>query len=151
MSSPISVLVADDEPDVRFLVRVVLERAGLQVVAEAVDGHDALAAVVRLAAHPIPAVLVLDNEMPGVAGLDVAARVLAVSPQQCIVLFTANLTVEVKQRAQQVGIRTCVPKTAVQSLPSVITALAIREESVLPSGQASSRGVIQRLSPCLHV
>src|SRR5436190_767371 len=39
MSSAITVLVADDEPDLRLLVRIVFERAGVEVVEEAIDGE----------------------------------------------------------------------------------------------------------------
>jgi CheY-like chemotaxis protein len=123
MSSPITVLVADDEPDMRLLVRVVLERAGLEVVAEAVDGHDALAAVTQLA-PPIPTVMVLDHKMPGLSGLEVAACVLADAPEQPIILFSANLSADVQERAHEIGVRSCVPKAAVQTLPALITALA---------------------------
>jgi CheY-like chemotaxis protein len=49
MAAAITVLVADDEHDVRLLVRTVLEEAGFEVVAEVIDGYEALAAVVRLA------------------------------------------------------------------------------------------------------
>jgi CheY-like chemotaxis protein len=122
-NSAITVLVADDEPDVRLLVRVVLERAGLHVVAEAVDGHDALATVNRLA-PPTPTVMVLDYKMPGLSGLEVAARVLAESPEQPIILFSANLSADVRERAHELGVRSCVPKAEVQTLPALITALA---------------------------
>jgi CheY-like chemotaxis protein len=124
MSSAITVLVADDEPDMRLLVRVVLEQAGLRVVAEAADGHDALAAVTRLAPPPIPTVIVLDYKMPGLSGLEVATRVLAESPDQPIILFSANLSADVRERAHELGVRSCVPKAAVKTLPALITALA---------------------------
>lgn len=60
------ILVVDDEPTVRALVRDVLEIEGFEVV-EAPDGPTALTAV----AEHDPALMVLDIMMPGMSGLDV--------------------------------------------------------------------------------
>ena len=60
------ILVVDDEPTVRTLVRDVLEIEGFEVV-EAADGPSALTAVEE---HQ-PALMVLDIMMPGMSGLDV--------------------------------------------------------------------------------
>jgi DNA-binding response OmpR family regulator len=60
------ILVVDDEPTVRALVRDVLEMDGYDIV-EAADGEAAFAAV----AEHDPALMVLDVMMPGVSGLDV--------------------------------------------------------------------------------
>jgi CheY-like chemotaxis protein len=124
MDSSISVLVADDEPDLRLLVRVVLERAGFEVVEEAIDGDDVLAAVARLAPPPVPTVMVLDNQMPRGSGLEVARRVLHDTPGQRIILFSALLDADVRQQANQIGIRACIPKTDVHRLPAVIAEVA---------------------------
>jgi CheY-like chemotaxis protein len=121
MSSGVTVLVADDEPDMRLLVRLVLERAGFEVVEEAVDGVSALAAASRLT-PPVPTVMVLDNQMPGRTGLEVAERVLAESPRQCIILFSAFLDDNVERRAVQLGIRGCLAKGDVARLPEMIDA-----------------------------
>lgn len=123
-TEPITVLVADDEDDMRMVVRVVLRSAGIDVVAEAFDGPEALAAVQRLDPPPVPNVLVLDNRMPGLSGLEVAALVLEHTPSQPIVLFSAFLTDEIERRAAEMGIRACVAKTDVARLPQVITELA---------------------------
>ena len=58
------------------------------------------------------------------SGLDVAARVLADTPGQCIILFSAYLDDDVRRRANEIGIRACVPKSDVNRLPAVIAALA---------------------------
>ena len=92
MTSGVTVLVADDEPDLRVLTHSLLEAAGFEVVEEAVDGEAALAAIELLHPPPVPTVLVLDYLMPGLSGLDVAERVLEHHPDQRIVLFTAYPT-----------------------------------------------------------
>ncbi|MFD5826674.1 response regulator [Lentzea sp. NPDC060358] len=68
----IRVVLADDEPVVRFGVRAVLATAGdIEVVAEAENGS----AVIDLVARHRPDVAVLDIRMPVLDGLD-AARVI---------------------------------------------------------------------------
>ncbi|MBT8403530.1 MAG: response regulator transcription factor [Gemmatimonadetes bacterium] len=67
----IRVVVADDHAVVREGIRHVLERApGLEVVAEARDGEEALAAV----ESEDPDVIVLDVSMPELTGLEVTQR-----------------------------------------------------------------------------
>lgn len=61
-----SVLVVDDEPMARTLLRLMLVRAGFQVT-EAEDGYDALAKVGRNK----PDLVLLDVMMPGIDGFTV--------------------------------------------------------------------------------
>jgi DNA-binding response OmpR family regulator len=65
---PTTILVADDDPDIRRLVAFTLRRRGHAVV-EAATGDDALA----LARAHRPDLVVLDVMMPGLSGLDVAS------------------------------------------------------------------------------
>jgi CheY-like chemotaxis protein len=123
-SEPITVLIAEDDEDMRILVRTILTRAGLSVVAEAVDGNDALDAVRRLSPPPTPTVIVLDNRMPGLSGLEVAARVLEDVPNQRIVLYTAFLSADIEAQAKEIGVRACVSKNVLRQLPQVIAELA---------------------------
>lgn len=62
---PLRVLVADDDAVMRGAVRDILTRAGMQVVAEASNGRDA----VRMARHYKPDVILLDVVMPSMDGL----------------------------------------------------------------------------------
>ncbi len=64
-----TVLVVDDEPDIRVLLRVVLERQGYTVV-EAGDGLDALA---QFALHR-PDAMIVDLAMPNLGGVQVIKR-----------------------------------------------------------------------------
>jgi DNA-binding response OmpR family regulator len=67
-----TVLVADDDPDIRELVAFKLEQAGYQVHAVG-DGDAALAAAAALA----PDLLLLDVMMPGINGFEVCRRLRA--------------------------------------------------------------------------
>jgi len=66
---PLRVVIADDHAVVRQGIRIVLEEVpGLEVVAEAADGDQAL----KLTQEHEPDVVVLDVTMPGKTGLEVA-------------------------------------------------------------------------------
>lgn len=122
--APLTILVVDDAPDMRFLARAVLERAGIEVVAEATDGREALEAFHALDPPPVPTVIVLDNMMPGLTGLEAAKDMLAAFPSQLIVLFSAYLSPEIEAEARALGISACVSKIDVGRLPEIVRRLA---------------------------
>ncbi|MFT2752661.1 response regulator [Clavibacter sp. Sh2088] len=83
----IRVVIADDQAMVRAGFRMILDaQDGIEVVAEAADGVEALEAVRRLR----PDVALLDIRMPRMSGLDVA-RALAADPVQVVVVTTFDL------------------------------------------------------------
>lgn len=63
-----TILLADDEPNLRLLVRTTLSDPRFRIL-EAADGSAAL----RLAKDEHPDVIVLDWMMPGMSGIEVAA------------------------------------------------------------------------------
>ena len=65
-----TILVVDDEPKIRELVRLYLEQAGY-VVAEAADGPEALERHARIA----PDLVVLDLMLPGLDGMEVTREI----------------------------------------------------------------------------
>lgn len=70
----VTVVLADDQPMVRAGVRMLLSvDPAIQVVGEASDGHEAIAAVERLR----PDVIVMDLRMPGMDGTEATRRIVA--------------------------------------------------------------------------
>jgi CheY-like chemotaxis protein len=80
---PLSVLVIDDDPDVRGFIVAALEEQGY-VVREASDGRTGLAEIER---RP-PDLVVLDFIMPGLSGAEVASRIRAEAPGQAILFVS---------------------------------------------------------------
>lgn len=117
-----TMLIVDDELDMRMLVRVVIEMAneGLTIVGEAADGNEAIALWRDLDGPPVPDVVILDNRMPGLTGLQVAEHILKERPGQLIVLYSAFLDDEIRARAAELGIVRCVSKHDLEALPHVI-------------------------------
>jgi DNA-binding NarL/FixJ family response regulator len=69
-------VIADDQTLVRRGFRLILKAAGIDVVAEAADGEQAVAAVLK---HQ-PDVVLMDIRMPRVGGIEATRRILTVSP-----------------------------------------------------------------------
>ncbi|GIE75704.1 hypothetical protein Aph02nite_16540 [Actinoplanes philippinensis] len=83
-----TVLVADDDADIRDLVAFKLEQAGLEVLAVG-DGQ----AAVDTARARLPTLAVLDVSMPGLSGIDVC-RMLRADPSTAgmlIIMLTARV------------------------------------------------------------
>jgi YesN/AraC family two-component response regulator len=116
-----TMLIVDDELDMRMLIRLVIQMAnnGLSIIGEAADGAEALR-VWRDLEDEQPDVVILDNRMPVLSGLDVAREILSERPDQLIVLYSAYLDERVRAEAAAVGITRCVAKDELDLLPTVV-------------------------------
>ena len=94
----LTVLVVDDEPDVRLIARVVLSAAGFEVQ-EVGSGEAALA--VLEGGNP-PDVVLLDVRMPGLDGWEVLRRLRSdpTSAELPVVVFTADLGARSEARTE---------------------------------------------------
>lgn len=85
MTSPITIILADDHHIVRQGFKSLLENhGGFSVVAEAGDGLEAL----RLTARLKPDVLVVDLMMPGLNGIEVTRRIAKLSPHTKVIILS---------------------------------------------------------------
>jgi two-component system phosphate regulon response regulator PhoB len=69
----LTVVIADDDSDIRRLVTISARRAGLEVVADVADGDEAIEAIRRF----IPDLAILDVAMPGLTGVEICELVRA--------------------------------------------------------------------------
>ena len=98
MDPIIHILVADDEPDIRRIIRILLERRGYAVL-EAPNG---LAAVDMVREHPETDLVIMDIMMPGLDGVEASRRIRECSPAP-ILFLTARTQEKDKLAAYQAG------------------------------------------------
>jgi DNA-binding NarL/FixJ family response regulator len=100
--APITILTADDHPLIRDgLAAVLRAESGLQVVAEAANGEEAIEAYARL--HPD--IVLMDLRMPVMDGLTATRAILADDPNARIVVLTTYDGDEDIHRALAAGAR----------------------------------------------
>lgn len=117
----ITTLIVDDQQDIRLLLRILIDAAndGLTVVGEAASGAEAIAQVERIE----PVVVVFDEMMPEMSGVEAAARIRRLRPAQLMVLCTAYLDERVIERARDAGLDAWLAKQDVAELPDLIRSL----------------------------
>jgi DNA-binding NarL/FixJ family response regulator len=85
-SGEVRVLIADDHPAIREGLRLIVESEGdLHVVAEAGDGHEAVALFIRNS----PDLVLMDLQMPGLGGLEAIKLIRRENPAARIVVLTS--------------------------------------------------------------
>jgi CheY-like chemotaxis protein len=96
-----TLLVVDDNADIRAILRLSLRGIGWQVE-EAERGAEAL----ERFADGVHDAVVLDQSMPGLTGLEVAERLRADHPELPIVIFSGYLDQHVEEGARVLGVPT---------------------------------------------
>ena len=108
-STPIRCIVADDHPAILDAVCRFLEgESGFELAGRANDGEGAL----RLIDEHEPQIALLDIRMPGIGGIDIAAKLAAASSPVSVVLFTAYPERALLLAALDVGVRGFILKEA---------------------------------------
>lgn len=102
-----TILVVDDEPSIRTLVRATLERAGYHVI-EAADGANAL----HKAQSQRPDLILLDIALPQLSGLEVCRRLRARPDTAAapVLLLTGLLQGPELQAGYSAGAQGCIAK-----------------------------------------
>ncbi len=132
----IPVLMADDETLIRTALATMLDlEADLDVVEHVDSGEELLASWRRRAAVDEPvAVAVLDLQMPGRNGVDIAIELLELTPGAAVLIVTSHGRPAHLKRALAAGIRGFLPKTtSASTLAEVIRTVHAGGRYVDPS------------------
>jgi len=127
---PATVLIADDSPDVRLLLKRTVEALGLRVVT-AGDGEEAIG----VAGKENPDAAMLDVQMPRLDGIQVCRRLRAIPQTAAIPIFlvTSELDLSTRLTAFQAGADDYVckpfePREVAARLQSRLELAAVRRE-----------------------
>ena len=105
----VRVVIVDDVPDMRRLLRELLERDDrFEVVGEGADGIEAIA----LSTSLNPDLLLLDRQMPRMGGLEAMPEIERGAPRTNVILFTANASAGTYHAALSAGALDVIEKSA---------------------------------------
>jgi response regulator NasT len=102
-STPIRILVAEDEALIRMDLVEMLQEAGYLICAEATNGEEAIA----LATEHKPDLCILDVKMPVLDGISAAEKIISIAP---VLMLTAFSQRELVERARDAGVMAYVVK-----------------------------------------
>jgi DNA-binding NarL/FixJ family response regulator len=109
---PIRILIADDHGIIRRGLRTLLEHEpGLEVVAEACDGREAI----EVAKRERPHVVILDIGMPNLNGIEAGRRISEMLPETQVVILTVHADECYLLSALKAGMRGYVLKSSAES------------------------------------
>ena len=130
----VRILVVDDNPDVRRHLRAILEQHNdWEVCSEATTGDEAL----HKLRESVPDVILLDFQMPGFNGLDVARQMRRVCPGVPILMVTVHLSNQLAAAARAVGILGACAKSDVGSIIAAVQTV-LQKKSYFPKMTAVS-------------
>jgi CheY-like chemotaxis protein/predicted regulator of Ras-like GTPase activity (Roadblock/LC7/MglB family) len=122
--SPPRVLLVDDHREVSNMLRTSIQLSGLDcVVIDVASGEDAL---LEMGRGPVD-LLVADNVLPGISGLEVIERLQNMYPSARAILITGEMSSEVRRRAEQLGVLALLEKPIGTSLFLEAVARVLRE------------------------
>jgi DNA-binding NtrC family response regulator len=98
----LSILVVDDDEDMRKLICAMLKRMNVNLVTEAQNGEEALE---RISAARAPfSIVICDWEMPRISGIDLFKQVHATYPELPFLMLTGRSDLESVVAAKKAGI-----------------------------------------------
>lgn len=116
----VRILVVDDNPAVRRYLRAILEQqSAWQVCGEARTGVEALQKVFDV--HPD--LILLDQQMPDLNGVDVAKRISQAFPKIPMLMVTLHLSKQLAEAAREAGIRGACAKQDIGALVEAVEVL----------------------------
>ena len=148
VTEAVRAVIVDDTPDLRLLLRLILERDGdIAIVGEAEDGLRGVEATRRLQ----PQLVMLDLAMPVMDGLEALPRIKAACPTATVVVLSGFEAGAMQERSMRAGADAYLQKgTSPQEILAVVRALLGRDgeptdvvptarppETVLPTAPAA--------------
>jgi two-component system chemotaxis response regulator CheY len=100
------ILIVDDAPMMRIVIREMLEMLGQEIVGEADTGEGALEQYTLLK----PDLVTLDISLPDKDGITVFRHLQQIDPAVKVVLVTGNDQDKIKEQAEQLGALGLIPK-----------------------------------------
>lgn len=114
---PIRVVIADDEPDLRLLLRMQLgRREDFEVIGEAAHGAEAVELAVDLHAD----VVIMDLLMPGTSGFEAIAMLADQAPSVGVVAYTAVAGEFVRTEMARMGVELVLKSGNVEPLAQAL-------------------------------
>ena len=101
-------LIVDDHPFIRMAIKVLLEKEGFKVVAEADNGVDA----VQFARELSPSLIVMDLNIPRLDGLEAIKRLTDLHLSSKLVVLTEQAPEFYSERCMRAGAMGYISKTA---------------------------------------
>jgi two-component system nitrogen regulation response regulator GlnG len=138
----VRVLVADDEPGVRWVLRETLEAEGFEVTD--VDNGDAALAALCEAPHQLA---FLDIRMPGPSGLELLERLQTLGSETAVVIITAQNTFENAVEAMKRGALDYLVKPFSVAEVKALAAKAVRTRTMERELRELRREVGRRNAP----
>ena len=144
--APITCVVADDHPAVLEAVAEFLAQAGIEIVARARDGEEALERIEQRK----PQVALVDVRMPKLGGIELARRAQRSVPETAILLYTGYGDRALLTEALDAGVRGFVLKEApMDDLVRAVRSAAVGNTYVDPvlAGTLAASSVGSKLPP----
>ena len=106
MNAPRRVLIVDDSSMMRLIIARYLDGSPFTVVAQAVDGADAIVQAAQLS----PDIVLMDVVMPGRSSLECLREMMAANPRLIVVMASSLGTQKTVHEFLQAGARNFVQK-----------------------------------------
>jgi DNA-binding NarL/FixJ family response regulator len=129
-------VLADDHLVLRQALKALLERRGVEIVADEADGRAAVDAVQRLA----PDIAILDVAMPILNGIDAAREIARIAPRVSVILLSAIDDARFVPDALKAGVKGFVHKS--QGADDLVRAIAEVREGRLYVSPTASQAIV---------
>lgn len=141
MKEKLRIIVVDDEPIIRMDIVSLLEKAGHEVVAQGIDGFEAI----ELCQKEKPDIILLDIKMEMLDGISAAKIISRECPETAIILLTAFNKVEYIEKAKDCRISSYLVKPIDETSLNINIELAVARNKELLKYMQEKEEATERL------